>query len=79
MKYINLKSRCRPVSPDDLAIVGNLSNARNVYIHNGMGGFGNVAVGTAKVLTEIISEDIQGVESQTRKKFSYLSPTRFEL
>ena len=79
VKFINHKSRNRPLAPDDLAIVGNLSNARNVYIHTGMGGFGNVAVGTAKVLADIVAEDIAGHESITRAKYNFLSPTRFAL
>ena len=44
-----------------------------------MGGFGNVAVGTAKVLADIIAEDVNRVESVTRAKYKYLSPQRFNL
>jgi len=67
------------VTPDDLPIVGNLSSASNVYIHNGMGGFGNVAVGTAKVLADIVAEDLNKSESVTRATYKYLSPQRFNL
>jgi glycine/D-amino acid oxidase-like deaminating enzyme len=48
---------CRPVTPDDLPIVGNLTGFKNVYLHNGMGGFGNASVGTAKLLADMITED----------------------
>jgi len=68
------KSRCRPVTPDDIPIVGNLSSAKNVYIHNGMGGFGSVSLGTAKVLADVIADDIFGTDSSAREKFNYLSP-----
>ncbi|MFN9907239.1 MAG: hypothetical protein ACK56F_14155 [bacterium] len=72
--FVNLKSRCRPVTPDDTPIVGSLSGHSNVYIHNGMGGFGNISVGTAKVLADMIADDVAGDESTTRKKYKYLSP-----
>jgi len=72
--FINLKSRCRPVTPDDTPIVGNLTRYPNVYIHNGMGGFGNISVGTAKVLADMIADDVSGGEAITRKKYKYLSP-----
>ena len=73
-EFVNLKSRCRPVTPDDTPIVGSLSGHSNVYIHNGMGGCGNISVGTAKVLADMIADDVAGDESATRKNYKYLSP-----
>jgi glycine/D-amino acid oxidase-like deaminating enzyme len=67
------------VTPDDTPIVGSLRTASNVYIHNGMGGFGNIAVGTAKVLADMMDEDRNGTRSQTREQFKFLLPQRFDL
>lgn len=78
-RFDNLKSRCRPVSPDDLPIVGNLQSAKNVYVHNGLGGFGNIAIGTSAILADMIAEDVNGTESVTRARYKYLSPARFDL
>lgn len=51
-KFRNTKSLCRPVTPDDLPVVGPLKSSKNVFVHNGMGGFGNIGVGTAKVVAD---------------------------
>ena len=78
-EFKSVISLCRPVTPDDLPIVGNLSKSQNVYLHNGMGGFGNASVGTAKLLADMIIEDKKNSMRTTKAKYEFLSPHRFNL
>jgi hypothetical protein len=66
-------SCCRPMSPDDVPIVGPLPYYRNVYVNSGHGSKGwTLTHGSAKLLADIITG------KQTAIDMAPFTPDRFQ-
>ncbi len=74
--YTNLNSCLRPVSPDDIVILGPLKFYPNVYLNAGHGGRGTThGLATSKLIAEMI---MNGKASSVENMDPY-SPRRFHL
>ena len=77
----------RPMSPDDIPIVGEVKSIKGLYLHTGHATLGwTLCLATAECLAQIICDDINGTENPseyfilpdgTQLKKSILSPNRF--
>eukprot|EP01083_Nonionella_stella_P157726 512405_1 len=78
----------RPMSPDDLPIVGEVESFPGLYLHTGHGTLGwTLSLATADCLAQCIYDDIQGIDKKKTDTFllpngtvipkKILSPNRF--
>eukprot|EP01083_Nonionella_stella_P163072 535870_1 len=76
----------RPVSPDDIPIVGQVRSIPGLYMHTGHGTLGwTLCLATSECLAQALHDDINGNKSQSRYQLpgnvtvsrAGLSPDRF--
>jgi len=75
----------RPMSPDDIPLVGNVGSIPGLYLHTGHGTLGwTLCLATAECVAQAISDDLAGREDDMYKlpgsieiQRAKLSPDRF--
>ena len=62
---ITVWTGCRPVSSDDVPIIGKVSGYNNIYINSGQGSKGlTLSLGSARLLTDIIEENDSALDQR---------------